>query len=89
MQQNDLWPWPCHVAVPCCFQALLRGRSHQAAALETDAAGKPGVSVGSSGTTWDNMGQHGATKEDPKRMAEWNMDRYGQICVIQEISGNV
>ena len=30
-------------------EALLRGRGHQAAAVETDAAGKPGVSVGNSG----------------------------------------
>ena len=41
-------------------EALLRGRGHQAAAVETDAAGKPGVSVGNSG------GTSGATKKERK-----------------------
>ena len=42
-------------------EALLRGRGHQAAAVETDAAGKPGVSVGNSG------GTSGATEKERKQ----------------------
>ena len=55
--------WPTHATKKRHLrwrEALLRGRGHQAAAVETDAAGKPGVSVGNSG------GTSGATKKERK-----------------------